>query len=111
MVRSCPTLKHWDHSKARRLPSAAPARMLKKVGCGFDHRPGVELVISGRRTLLMSFRLAGQNGWLGTAPPALGGPTSPAPRQPPRECRKKLATISDRREGKFLVFSRRRRAV
>jgi hypothetical protein len=28
--------------------------MLKKVGCGFDHRPGVELVISGRRTLLMS---------------------------------------------------------
>jgi hypothetical protein len=36
--------------------------MLKKLGAFFDPRSGVVLVISGRRTVLMSFRLAGRNG-------------------------------------------------
>jgi hypothetical protein len=45
------------------LAQTAPARMSKKVGHAFAHRSGVVLVISGRRTVLISFRPAGRNGW------------------------------------------------
>jgi hypothetical protein len=39
--------------------------MLKKVGHVFDHRSGVVVVVSARRTVFKWFRLAGRNGWFG----------------------------------------------